>query len=344
MENLQDIVIKILQKTTFTRKEVLVLSSRESDVLEYKEMFDIQIFKDCLKTIAGFANNKGGMFLFGIKNSPHLPIGMQDNKFENLDTATIQSIIQNALSGNIGFEIETIEYDNKKFGALKISESENKPIIVRKESGKIKEGEIYFRYRGQTKLILYEDLARIIEENKIKHIKKWFDFVKKADVVGIENAEIFDIKNGMLSMGKKNILLDEKMLKSLVCIREGEFDEVKGAPAIKIIGEIEGFANVIATKKITQDLVRDYPYIRKTLLETLDRKMKGSHFEALLWKYNFKNDKEYSTPVPQGATTPYRYSQAALDKLKNEIDKQGKDKTNWLIQITREHARAKKNK
>ena len=53
------------------------LRKHESFDLEYKESFyrgdDTLKY---IKTLVGMANNKGGQIVFGVKNSPHVPLGM----------------------------------------------------------------------------------------------------------------------------------------------------------------------------------------------------------------------------------------------------------------------------
>ena len=58
------------------------LRRRESSDLEYKENFhrgdDTLKY---IKTLVGMANNKGGRIIFGVQNSPHIPVGMTNTKF-----------------------------------------------------------------------------------------------------------------------------------------------------------------------------------------------------------------------------------------------------------------------
>lgn len=62
------------------------LRRRESSDLEYKENFhrgdDTLKY---IKTLVGMANNKGGRIVFGVKNSPHVPVGMTNTKLAELD-------------------------------------------------------------------------------------------------------------------------------------------------------------------------------------------------------------------------------------------------------------------
>ena len=82
---IEEKVLHILNKTDKSKNGETILTSRESAELEYKQSFSIPNFTDTLNTIAGFANNKGGMILYGIKDKPKIPIGLQNSKFNDTD-------------------------------------------------------------------------------------------------------------------------------------------------------------------------------------------------------------------------------------------------------------------
>lgn len=50
------------------------IKARESSTNEFKEAFNWSCKADYAKTMAAFANNKGGFLIFGIKDTPKLPI------------------------------------------------------------------------------------------------------------------------------------------------------------------------------------------------------------------------------------------------------------------------------
>ena len=71
------------------------LKKRESSDLEYKENFHRgdEMLK-YIKTLVGMANKKGGSIVFGVKDSPHIPIGMTNTKFIELDTKDLDNLIR----------------------------------------------------------------------------------------------------------------------------------------------------------------------------------------------------------------------------------------------------------
>ena len=68
----------------------------EGAVLEYKENFDWQNKESrarYAKTIAGFANNKGGILVFGVTDKPRQIVGLsnvQKSAFEKIDESVIE--------------------------------------------------------------------------------------------------------------------------------------------------------------------------------------------------------------------------------------------------------------
>ena len=60
------------------------LKQRESSTIEFKESFNFGNMPKYSKTMAAFANNKGGYILFGIKDSPRELIGTDKDKDKNL--------------------------------------------------------------------------------------------------------------------------------------------------------------------------------------------------------------------------------------------------------------------
>jgi predicted HTH transcriptional regulator len=126
------------------------------------------------------ANNKGGQIIFGIKDSPHIPEGLKNDKFISCDPKIVNEKMLEFFSHVFEWNIDVIEYDSKQFGQLWTPESTNKPILCKKnhEKCKLREGAIYFRYRGETKEIAYPELYKLIETEKEKEKKLWMDLKK----------------------------------------------------------------------------------------------------------------------------------------------------------------------
>jgi len=77
---------KLHQILTLDKENLDFLIDSESHEVEYKEKFHIRGAGDYAKTIAAFANNSGGYFVFGVKNNRQI-IGLQDSQFQDLDPA-----------------------------------------------------------------------------------------------------------------------------------------------------------------------------------------------------------------------------------------------------------------
>ena len=53
-------------------------------MLEFKESFNLGNMDEYAKTMAAFANNRGGIIIFGVKDNPRIPIGIRKEKFDNI--------------------------------------------------------------------------------------------------------------------------------------------------------------------------------------------------------------------------------------------------------------------
>ena len=75
-----------------------ILRRRESVSIEFKEVFhwhDKNFKSKLAKSIAAFANNKGGVIVFGVSNKPHKLVGIEN--FDNTDDAEITTFLNNHL-------------------------------------------------------------------------------------------------------------------------------------------------------------------------------------------------------------------------------------------------------
>ena len=62
------------------------LLSREGSFLEFKESFNWGSKDEYAKTAAAFANAKGGVFIFGVKNKPRELVGLLSDSFDDLES------------------------------------------------------------------------------------------------------------------------------------------------------------------------------------------------------------------------------------------------------------------
>lgn len=301
-------------KCTFELNSKGYIKQRESFDLEFKQSFH---FGDSLavycRSLVGMANRKGGEIIFGIKDSPREPIGLLNDKFENCDPNKINQFLTAFFSHEIHWSIETIELNGKIYGRIAVDEANVKPIVCTNSYKSIlREAAIYYRYRGETKEICYPELAGILQEEREKEKMLWLKHVEKIGQVGPQNIHLIDTYNGEISTGKGKVLLDESIAKKLKFIKEGEFNEKKGAPTLKLIGEITGevdIANVPRTDFL-------YPYRFGDIKDKLG--INNFQFRAILWKLRVKGNPKYHTEISAGKSSSiHKYSQAFMDRLQS---------------------------
>lgn len=82
------------------------LKSRESNTVEFKESFNKGNTAKYAKTMAAYANNRGGYIIFGVKDNPRSVIGLSNNNFDNLNqeqfTEAINSLFSPAMEWECG--------------------------------------------------------------------------------------------------------------------------------------------------------------------------------------------------------------------------------------------------
>lgn len=228
--------------------------SRESSSLEFKESFGWASLPKYLKTSAAYANTKGGYIVFGIANKPHRLCGLSGANlklFENIDPEKMSRHFNDHFAPEIEWAIQEYELQGKIFGLLYIHEVKDKPVVCTKEAGKeLKESDIYYRYRGRSERIKYSELRAILESKRETEQRLWMQHLENIARIGVREAGIFDLHTGSVTGPGGSFLIDESLLSQLSFIKEGEFSEVKGKPALKLIGHVEPIAGtVIGTAK-----------------------------------------------------------------------------------------------
>ena len=229
-----------------------LIISRESTTLEFKESFGLASMHKYAKTMAAFANTQGGYIIFGVKNRPHTPVGLDGKKletFDSLDPEKLSDGLNGTFSPEINWTHAIYDFDNKKFGVIYTYPSQSKPVVCIKNEGDLYESDIYYRYRGRSQRIKYPELRKLIEEVRIKEERLWLHHISKIASIGVADVGIFNFRDGTTTSGNGGkFIIDENLLASIKFIKEGEFNERKGAPAIKIIGQATGFSHIVTAK------------------------------------------------------------------------------------------------
>jgi hypothetical protein len=273
---------------------------REGQELEYKEQFNFAGLSEYLRDFAGFANNKGGFIIFGIKDSPRRPVGLNDKskeQFEKIDPAIISEGILDLFSTYIFWDQCLIEIKGKAFGVFKINESEKKPIIAKKNDGDknlIKNCEIYYRYGGRTQQIQYAELKEILDEKIEENNRAWQDLMTKIAHTGPENAAIINTESGLVSKGDSRLfLIDENLAKKLDFSKKDQGSRTQ-LTSYKLV------ENVYPVKTIEREANRleRYPYSATQLAGLIKERLPDVKLNEI-WKkikeHGLKDNEEYST-------------------------------------------------
>ena len=138
----------------------------ETDEFECKENFNLKGFGKPLKTIAGFANHRGGYLFFGVKDKPDgfAVCGLKDYRFTDTDQNKFSQTIRAALEPTPRFRVATVMLDGLTVGVIHVEPHNSRPVIAGKTENELIEGFIYYRYPGETRPICYADLRAILDE------------------------------------------------------------------------------------------------------------------------------------------------------------------------------------
>ncbi|MBR4462667.1 MAG: ATP-binding protein [Erysipelotrichaceae bacterium] len=307
------------------------LKSRESNVVEFKESYNKNNIPKYAKTMAGFANNRGGYILFGISDAPRIVKGLNNFNFDNLNqerfTDSLNSLFEPEIvwdSGiiDINVPINENQAETKRVGWIYTYESDNKPIIAIKtnESEKISSGDIYYRYRARTQKIKYTELSKIIENRLVKereHIIKLLEIIRKSDTA---NLGIINYSSGHLTTPYGvDVSFDRKLitqvLKKAKYIKEGSFNEIDGIPVLKVTGNID-LAEEIPVPEGNPD--ETHPFIQKQLAEQLG--ISSQDVYALVHHYKMKGNKKFHLEITTSkASKTHKFSNYALAFLREKV-------------------------
>ncbi len=216
-------------------------SAGETDEFECKENFNLRGFGKPLKTMAGFANNRGGYLFFGVKDKPDgfAVCGLKDDRFTETDQNKFSQTIRTALEPTPRFRIATLKLDTLIVGVIHVEAHNSKPVIAGKTEGDLIEGFIYYRYPGETRPICYADLRSILDERDRQSRESILPMVQRLLELGPKDAMVANLADGQLEGGQRPILIDPVSLEQIKFIREGAFDEVNGAPTLRVIGDAQ---------------------------------------------------------------------------------------------------------
>jgi hypothetical protein len=221
------------------------LITRESSDLEFKQSFSVGNLWKYARTGASFANCHGGYIVFGIMPSPHTVCDGRLDRFDKTDPEKISNFFNEHFAPELVWHAHQHEFSGMSFPILYFPESKKKPVVCTRATEEMGEGDIYYRYRGRTQRIRYPELREVLDEGREDEARMWLAHITRIAKVGVQDAGVFDLSTGLVTGRAGSFIIDEALLPQLTFIREGQFSEKAGAPAIRIIGNAEPVSKVL---------------------------------------------------------------------------------------------------
>ncbi|EME67981.1 putative transcriptional regulator [Paramagnetospirillum caucaseum] len=245
-----------------------ILHIEETDRVECKESLHFKQLADYARVIVSFANARGGFLLFGVRDGDKAITGIHSGKLTGYDPAKLNQHLSAHFSPVPVCEKTEMVISGKTVGIIYVRPAAHKPIIcIRDERDVLREADIYYRYPGETRRIKYAELVGILDERSRGTEHQWADVLRRVEAAGVENVAILDTITGEVSGHSGKFLIDEKLIPKLKFVAEGHFSEREGAPALRLVGDLETIsvtgvhdAKVIVRKeRLTDgDLLREF--------------------------------------------------------------------------------------
>ena len=212
--------------------------------------------------------------------------------------------------------------EDKYLGIIYVQKAKMKPVMFIRNNSEIKasEGEILYRYSSENKKIRASELQAILEE-RMRNMSELVLQKHLATILnnGPENSAVLNIKTGEIEGKSGKFMIDENLLPKIQFIKEGDFSETKGAPALKLIGSLESYdkRNILSKEvNITDNRI-------------LDAFLNPENISEPLALVNYQLDHDTFLPIFRfiqlANTTPQevaeRFKQSATTKVKRR-DKQ----------------------
>ncbi|GAO77478.1 helix-turn-helix domain-containing protein [Sphingopyxis sp. C-1] len=222
----------------------------ETDLHECKTSFGLKHPGAWLRAVAALANNSGGYIFFGIPDKGtvdengvdvgDVALGMKTDEFAKMDPADVTRKVKSVFDPTPRVRTRLVEIGGASIGVVYVAQHESRPVIATKNEGyDVREGDIYYRYPGQSARIKYSDLRTLLDARDRDAREQILPMVERLLQLGPERTLIADLVDGTLTDGKHAIRIDEKLVEKLTFVKEGEFSEVAGAPTLRLIGDVQ---------------------------------------------------------------------------------------------------------
>jgi hypothetical protein len=241
------------------------LKEVENDQIEFKVGFSFgdNTFSKIVRAIAALANNSGGYIFCGIEDNTGIIRGISSASQFDCDLSRWSQSLKSCLMPLPVFERITVDIGEFKVGVIYVEPAGNKPVVATKRLGeKIRAGAIYYRYPGQSSEIGYGELTEILAERDRKSQRNLLDSLNIFAERSPSELAVIDLKNGELVNADQTISLSKEFVDQLSVIREGEFVERHGAPAVRILANATLQSMETGPPQIVRGFVSDGSLVR----------------------------------------------------------------------------------
>lgn len=210
---------------------------------ECKMEFNPRRMEPIIRAIAAMANNRGGFIFIGVRDEDHLVEGMPNTAFQDTDVVRITDKAKSLLTPTPIFQKDTINFSGKMVGVIHVEKHSLRPVIVCRDANGLEDGAILFRYPGQSGKIKFGDLLEMLRERDRSAQRVLLSGASRLSEIGTDRALIVDTEKGELNAQDTTITIDKELADQLKFLREGDFQERDGAPALKLLGEVHTVDN-----------------------------------------------------------------------------------------------------
>ncbi len=236
----------------------------ETDRFECKESLNFSGKAAYARAIVAFANARGGMLLFGVRDADKKIVGINPGRLKGYDPAKLNQYLMSAFTPVPLWQKGEVEIAGKTVGVIFVPQATERPLICTKDDGDdLREGDIYFRYPGENRRVKYAELASIINQKRQEAGRAWGSILRRIDRAGIENVALLNVESGLVEGPSGRFLIDETLIPKRQFISRGHFSEEEGAPALRLLGDVETIQG--ATVDVAAEVV-DHVHVNDDLL------------------------------------------------------------------------------
>lgn len=143
-------------------------SRPEQIIIDFKSHFEWpkgegskgELIKDIV-SIANSCRNEGGYIFFGIDEKLNDPVvGLKGN----FDDASFQQLLMDKTTPSVAFQYYEIFENLKRVGVIFVYPIQKRPLIIKKNIGKLRDGQILMRGGSSTRGITTEELEEMFCE------------------------------------------------------------------------------------------------------------------------------------------------------------------------------------